>query len=77
MKKLILVKVVFMFISSTSLALTTADKKLSQILHKPLIVGASISGDYLTQSPGKLLALRFTDKEKINVLKSLSKIVVP
>jgi len=68
MKKFILLKVVFMFFSSTSLALTDVDTKLSQILHRPLIVGASISGDYLTQSPGKLLALRFTETEKINVI---------
>lgn len=34
-----------------------------QIFERPLILGASVSADYLSFSPGKILALRYTDKK--------------
>lgn len=49
--------------------LVSADKSLLvEIFKKPLIVGASISDDYLSISPGKRLALRWTDKSNIHVI---------
>jgi hypothetical protein len=42
--------------------------EMKQILQRPLIVGASVSGDYLTSSPGKRLALRYTSSEHIKVM---------
>jgi hypothetical protein len=43
-------------------------KSLQDLLHRPLIVGASVSDDYLSQSPGKRLALKYTDKHNIHVI---------
>lgn len=40
---------------------------LTQLFKKPLILGASVSADYFTESPGKRLALRYTSKEQIKV----------
>ncbi len=37
-------------------------------MQSPLIVGASVSGDYLTPSPGKRLALRHTTLDRIRVI---------
>ncbi len=41
---------------------------LKKMMHKPLIVGASVSADWATKSPGKLLALRFTDESHIQTI---------
>jgi hypothetical protein len=41
---------------------------ISSALQKPLIVGASVSDDYLTDSPGKTLALRYTKRDQIKVI---------
>ena len=41
---------------------------LKQAMQRPLILGASVSGDYLTASPGRRLALRFTKPESIRVI---------
>lgn len=41
---------------------------LHQVMERPLILGASVSGDHFTPSPGKRLALRSTSLEKIKVL---------
>ncbi|WP_141736199.1 hypothetical protein [Oligoflexus tunisiensis] len=38
------------------------------LLEKPLITGASVSADWSTSSPGKTLALRYTDKSKIRTI---------
>ena len=55
------------FISSAALA-EIDEKKMDEILKKPLIVGASVSADYQTKSPGKTLALRYTSENDIHVL---------
>jgi len=52
----------------TSEVETKVSSKLAQVLHRPLIIGASVSGDYLTASPGKRLALRYTSAEQIKVI---------
>lgn len=39
-----------------------------QIFERPLILGASVSADYLSNSPGKRLALRYTDKKNIRII---------
>lgn len=38
------------------------------VLEKPLITGASVSADWSTSSPGKTLALRYTEKSKIKTI---------
>lgn len=55
------------FITTAAIA-GTQNFNLEEILKKPLIVGASVSADYQTQSPGKRLALRFTEDKNIHVL---------
>lgn len=57
--------------SVISFPLFAADKqniKLNKILQRPLIVGASVSADHLSPSPGKVLALRYTDAKDIKVI---------
>ncbi|MBC7742537.1 MAG: SGNH/GDSL hydrolase family protein [Bdellovibrionaceae bacterium] len=46
----------------------TQNDKLSLILQRPLIMGASISGDYNALSPGKRLALNYSKKENIKTI---------
>jgi hypothetical protein len=41
---------------------------LFEILKAPLILGASVSADHLTESPGKVLAKRFTSAAEIKVI---------
>ena len=41
---------------------------LEEIFKKPLIVGASVSADYSSLSPGKCLCLRYTDKHNIRTV---------
>lgn len=55
---------------SPSFAATVAltPPNLKDVLKRPLIVGASVSGDFLTQSPGKRLALRYTTADQIKVI---------
>lgn len=51
--------------------LFAADKqnvKLNKIMQRPLIVGASVSADHLSPSPGKVLALRYTEAKDIKVI---------
>lgn len=51
--------------------LFAADKQkspLNKILQRPLIVGASVSADHLSPSPGKILALRYTDAKDVKVI---------
>ncbi len=43
-------------------------QNLKQLFQKPLIVGASVSADYFTESPGKLVALDYTSSDQIKVL---------
>ncbi len=56
------------FIFSTAEASPAQEKKVNEIFKKPLIVGASVSGDYQTASPGKRLALRYTRERDIRVI---------
>lgn len=55
------------FITTAALA-GTPYFKLEEIFKAPLIVGASVSADYQTQSPGKRLALRYTEEKNIHVM---------
>lgn len=43
-------------------------QSLRNVLERPLITGASVSADWSTLSPGKVLALRFTDSTNIRTL---------
>ncbi|RYZ82998.1 MAG: SGNH/GDSL hydrolase family protein [Proteobacteria bacterium] len=56
--------------STSSAAFADGEKKsnLKNIFERPLILGASVSGDYLTESPGKRLALRYTKSDQIKVI---------
>lgn len=40
----------------------------AKVLERPLITGASVSADWSTSSPGKTLALRYTEKSKIKTI---------
>jgi hypothetical protein len=51
-----------------AMELTLKDRPLEQILHKPLIIGASVSADHLSASPGKRLALQYTNKQNIRTI---------
>jgi hypothetical protein len=42
-----------------------AEADLKKIFNKPLIIGASVSADYLAESPGKRLAKRYTKSSEI------------
>lgn len=44
------------------------DKFLEKLMAKPLIVGASVSADRATPSPGKRLALRYTTPSEIKTI---------
>jgi hypothetical protein len=64
-----LIKVlIIMSTSPFSFAKSEPANKLELILQRPLIIGASVSGDYFTESPGKRLALRFTKPDQIKVI---------
>lgn len=56
-----------MSISSIAMA-QPPSAQIKDVLQRPLIVGASVSGDFLTPSPGKRLALRYTTSEHIKVI---------
>ncbi len=56
------------FIFLVAEASQAQEKKVNEIFKKPLIVGASVSGDYQTSSPGKRLALRYTRDRDIKVI---------
>jgi hypothetical protein len=45
-----------------------APVSLPAALARPLIIGASVSNDFLTESPGKRLALRYTSPDQIKVV---------
>ncbi len=44
------------------------DSSLKKILQRPLIIGASVSADHFVESPGKVLAQRYTSPDLIKVL---------
>lgn len=48
--------------------LLAQEKSIQQILEKPLIIGASVSADHFTSSPGKRLALRYTHRNHIHTV---------
>ncbi len=53
----------------TSIAHAKSDSsQVKKILQRPLIIGASVSGDFLTPSPGKRLALNYTSHDQIRVI---------
>lgn len=57
-----------MLLCSSALAkntLTSPEQKLKDIMQKPLIIGASISADRISQSPAKKLALDYTKLDNI------------
>jgi len=43
-------------------------ENVQRIMQRPLIVGASVSADWAAKSPGKLLALRYTDESQIRTI---------
>ena len=57
-----------LFVSTTAVAKTDLEQNLKKVLETPLIVGASVSGDYFVESPGKILALKYTSPRQIQVL---------
>lgn len=65
-------KVIFsMSLMNTASAATksiSTKYKLDEIFERPLILGASVSADYRTDSPGKRLALRYTSADKIRTI---------
>ena len=44
------------------------DSSVKKFLQRPLIIGASVSGDYFVESPGKILAQRYTTSDHIKVM---------
>lgn len=46
----------------------SASTNIETAMKKPLIVGASVSADWLTPSPGKQLALRYTTADHVKVI---------
>lgn len=56
-----------MSISSIAMA-EASPSQVKDILQRPLIVGASVSADFLTPSPGKRLALKYTSNDQIKVI---------
>jgi hypothetical protein len=56
------------FIFTPTESMAEQETKISDILKKPLIIGASVSTDYQTVSPGKKLALRYTSEHNIHVV---------
>lgn len=58
-----LIKVVL--IMSSLNAAWAKDISIKNVFQKPLILGASVSANYFTDSPGRTLALRHTDSKNI------------
>ena len=48
-------------------AATSGGATGNELFSAPLVIGASVSADYKTLSPGKILSLRFTDLANIHV----------
>ena len=57
-----------MSIHGTAFAKDFPMTQLQEAFARPLILGASVSGDFLTESPGKRLALRYTKLAQITVI---------
>lgn len=60
--------IIFMLLASSALGKTSptsTEQKLKAIMQKPLIIGASISADRISQSPAKKLALDYTKLDQI------------
>lgn len=58
-------KVVLSMMFCSSALANPSSPDLAKIFERPLILGASVSGDFLTASPGKRLSLRYTDAANI------------
>lgn len=56
-----------MSLVASSAAVAVADAP-SELFAKPLIIGASVSADYASLSPGKRLSLRYTDKKNVETI---------
>ncbi|MBC7659119.1 MAG: SGNH/GDSL hydrolase family protein [Chitinophagaceae bacterium] len=57
--------------TNLSVAMTEMSKSrpsIPSIMQRPLIVGASVSADWKAKSPGKLLALRYTEESQIRTV---------
>lgn len=52
---------------SNSLVRSDSYADLNLLFKKPLILGASVSADYFTDSPGKRLALRYASQDQVKV----------
>lgn len=51
-----------------SMAAPPAGEKIKELMARPLIIGASVSGDRNAQSPGKKLALHYTSLSNIKLI---------
>ena len=58
----------FVLVNAAEASQESRNEKLKKIFHKPLIVGASVSADYHAISPGKKVALQYTQPENIKVI---------
>ena len=65
LKKTLLTAAAAASLHTSAFSQTIAPEK---VLEKPLITGASVSADWNTRSPGKTLALRYTEKSKIKTI---------
>ncbi|MES2744360.1 MAG: SGNH/GDSL hydrolase family protein [Bdellovibrionota bacterium] len=54
--------------TATVLSASESGPSLERVMRRPLIVGASVSADWASKSPGKLLALRYTDENQIKTI---------
>lgn len=55
-------------LTSSAASAKSGPAPLKDALHKPLIIGASVSADYGSPSPGKKLALEFTPSHQIRTI---------
>ncbi len=53
---------------ATASSAEIAERNLESVMQRPLIVGASVSADWASKSPGKLLALRYTGESQIKTI---------
>jgi hypothetical protein len=64
-QKIIITAMVAIFFQVSALSKNALS---AELLQKPLITGASVSADWGTLSPGKTLALRYTEKSNIKTI---------
>lgn len=61
-------RVTLSVITTLALDVQAAESGLKSVMKDPLILGASVSADWKAKSPGKLLALRYTDESRIKTI---------